>query len=137
MDLGHKVLENHSVKLKVVPFKFKHYLPLLEMLDYEIEYRSLPKIGYMALVENSPIAAGFLRKIEGNKSCQIELMPNPYFGKVLQQVGIRWILNSLVLDAKELKLKTIYVLGLEESTLEETKAFGFQELAKHALILSL
>lgn len=109
----------------------------MEMIDKEIEYRSLPNIGYIALIEDSPIAAGFIRRVEGNVHGELELYTNPFFGSIIQKQGIKKVLESLLLDAKSLKLKKIIIFSIEESTLEETKSFGFQELAKNTLALSL
>lgn len=128
-------------EINILPFKCK-YLPLLhEMLEAqgypnpkEITMRTLPKIGYIAMINNQPVAAGFLRKVECNVIAQIDgLTSNPYFGSILRHVGINKVLDSLILDAKQLKLKGIVAFTSDETVLKRAEAIGFHKV-EHSIV---
>ena len=100
----------------------------------DFAYKTLPKIGYIALLDKSPVAAGFLRKVEGNVVAQIDsLVSNPYFGSIVRHRGISMVIDQLTADAKELKLKGVYAFTIEPSVIERAESIGFHVL-KHTLI---
>ena len=90
-----------------------------------ITLKSLPRIGYIAMLEDQPIAAGFLRKIEGNKGILDLLISNPYFGDIIQQKGMSKVLEQLILDTKQLELNSIFALPMDTMTSNRLKALGF------------
>lgn len=130
-------------KVHIVPFKFKHLPMLLEMLkdqnypDLEdICMKTLPKIGYIAFLDNIPIAAGFLRRVEGNVVAQIDgLTSNPFFGSIIRHKGITLVINQLIDDAKELKLKGVYAFTLDADTLRRAESLGFRAVSHSTLAL--
>ncbi len=85
---------------------------LLEMLDAhkspyiaDVNMKTIPKLGYIAIKGNMPIAAGFMRKTEGNMVGIFDgMVSNPYCSKQLRHEGFTTIFNNLVQDAKDLKL---------------------------------
>jgi hypothetical protein len=117
---------------------------LLEMLEdqnypdlEDINMKTLPKIGYVALLDKQPIAAGFLRKVEGGIVAQIDgLTSNPFFGSIIRHKGINLVLDSLINDAKELKLKGLYAFVLDLETLKRAEAIGFCKVQHNTLALS-
>lgn len=132
-------------EINVVPFKFK-YLPLLiEMLKDreadnidEFTMKHLPKIGYIALIGDQPVAAGFLRKVEGNIMAHIDgLTSNPYFGSIIRHNGITMVLERLIQDAKDMKLKGITAYTLDNSVLMRAEAIGFYKVEHSTIALRL
>ena len=131
-------------EISVTPFKFKH-LPLLsDMLESnkfphltDISMKTLPKIGYIALLSGQPVAAGFLRRIEGGYAQIDTLASNPFFGSKLRHEGLNLIVKSLIEDAKALDLKAIISFTSDEGVLTRAKSIGFKETHQKLIALSL
>lgn len=127
--------------IEVIPFKFKHYPLLLEMLKDQnyhdlqsVNYKSLPKIGYIALLGKQPVFAGFLRRVEGDELAQFDgFTSNPYFGSQIRNKAINEVIERLMIEAKDLKLKGIYAFTVDKSILERAIKLGFK-LTSYALI---
>lgn len=101
-----------------------------------ITYKSLPKIGYIALLDGHPVAAGFLRRVEGNVVAQLDgLTSNSHFGSIIRHEGISLIVDRLISDAKTLKLKGIYSFTIDPSIIERAEAIGFQRLEHSVIVL--
>jgi len=87
--------------------------------------QTLPKIGYIAFLSKQPIAAGFLRRVEGGYAQIDTLVSNPYFGSKIRNEGIDKVVNWLINDAKDLKLNGILAFTGEPSIIERAKDKGF------------
>ncbi len=132
-------------KVHIVPFKHKHLSKLIEMLkdqNYagldEMQMQYLPKIGYMAFLEKVPVAAGFLRRVEGNLVGQIDgLTSNPHLGSIIRHKAINLIVDQLIEDAKTLKLKGLYAFTLDCSVSKRAVETGFQRTEHEILALRL
>lgn len=132
-----EVLDN----IYIEDFKAEHLPALISMLEDQgsddIDDHTmvkLPKIGYMAFIDEEPIAAGFLRQVEGNIVAQIDnLTTNPYFGSEIRHQALCMVLNQLVEDAKSLKVKGIISFTLDKSIIMRAEAMGFH-LAGHSII---
>jgi hypothetical protein len=119
-------------EIYVIPFKFKH-LPLLieihenrdKALNTDLTMRDLPKIGYIAMLGKSCIAAGFLRRVEPNYAQLDTFLSNPYFGSQIRHLGMSLVVDSLMNEAKELNLKGILAFTKDESILKRAKDQGF------------
>lgn len=130
-------------EIEVIPFKFTHLPLLLEMLtDHntpwasKVSMRSLPKIGYIALLNKQPVAAGFLRRVECDEVAQIDcLTSNPWFGSIIRHEGITNVVNRLIDDAKLLKLQGIIAFSKDAGVLTRAKRLGFQLLDESLIVL--
>ena len=98
-------------QIKILEFKFKHYDLLLSMLNdrktewiQEISYKTLPKIGYIAMFGKQPIAAGFLRKLEGGYARLDTFVTSPHFGNKIRNNALNLIVDELLRNAEELEL---------------------------------
>ena len=118
--------------MTVVPFKHKHYSMILEMLkDREtpwlgtVSYQTLSKIGYIALLGNQPIAAGFLRRIEGGYGYLDTFVSNPFFGSKMRHEGITAIVDLLLEEAKSLELRGIIGSTNDPGIVKRAKEKGF------------
>ena len=143
MVLEHKGQHEALDNLEILPFKHKHYELLLEMLKdqgytQEVSYQSLPKIGYIAMLGKQPVFAGFLRKVEGGEMAQFDgFTSNPYFGSQIRDKAINEVINRLMIEAKDLKLKGIYAFTNVYSILLRAEAIGFKRLDHSVIALSL
>jgi hypothetical protein len=143
-------LLNHSgdsavpLEVNVIPFKFKHLELLHEMLKSQnyaricdIEMRTLPKIGYIALLNNQPIAAGFLRRLEPSFAQIDTLVSNAHFGSIIRHQGIQLVVSSLIQDAKALQLEGILATTSDTGVLSRAKELGFVEVDQKLIALKL
>lgn len=103
-----------------------------------ITFKSLPKIGYIAMIDDEPVAAGFLRRVEGDVVAQLDgLTSNPYFGGMIRHEGITVVVNQLILEAKILKLKGIIAFSLDSSVIKRAEVIGFTRLSHEVISLTL
>lgn len=141
----------------IVPFKKQKHLQILKEMLHSQQYPevndmdtySLPKIGYVAFYCNTsnpkavikdkiPVAIGFLRRVEGNVIAQIDgLTSNPFFGGMIRHASLSMVLDRLILDAKELKLKGLIAFCLDPNTVKRAESLGFKVINHTALAKSL
>lgn len=121
-----------SLSVDIVPFKFKHFQHLLELHEsqkYEsmgaLQYKLLPKIGFIAYLGEQPIAAGFLRRLEPNFAQIDTLVSNGHFGSRIRHEGVKIVVDSLINEAKRLKLSGIIALTKDTGTLTRAEDIGF------------
>jgi hypothetical protein len=127
------------------PFKHKH-LPLLhEILDsnqYEgtslITTKNLPKIGYIVMLNGKvPLAAGFLRRLEPYYGQIDTLCSNKFLGSILRHQGLTIVVNSLIDDAKQLKLEGIVCHTKSDDVLKRAELLGFKVIEEKVIALGL
>lgn len=102
-----------------------------------ITYKTLPKIGYITHVGKMPVAAGFLRRVEPCYAQIDTLVTNAYCGAILRNAGIEKVIDSLLMEAKRLKLKGIIAHTQDSSTLRRAEALGFHIVPQTIIALSL
>jgi len=131
-------------EISIVPFKFKYLPLLLEMLkDREflaistVNMQTLPKIGYIALLNKQPIAAGFLRRVEGGYAQLDTLVSNPYYGSLIRHEGIDKVVKALIEDSKDLKLHGIIAFSEDSGVLSRARSMGFHEINQSLIALKL
>lgn len=91
----------------------------------DIQMDTLPKTGYIAMVGDMPIAAGFLRRVEPHFAQIDTLVTNAYAGSILRNKGIELIVDELISDANRLNLKGILALTANEGILLRAEKLGF------------
>lgn len=131
-------------EISIVPFKHKH-LPLLhDMLGSQsyngistITMRTLPKCGYIALMNGQPIAAGFLRRVEPCYAQIDTLTSNAMFGSIIRHQGVTKVVDELINEAKRLKLEGILSLTLDDGVLKRAKALGFHIIPQTVIGMKL
>lgn len=102
-----------------------------------ITMKTLPKIGYISLLNNHPIAAGFLRRVEGGYAQLDTLVSNPYFGSKIRHIGIKKVVASLIDDAKTLKLQGIIAFTADQGVLKRAADLGFHTIDQRLIALKL
>lgn len=111
---------------------------MLKSNDYpnfdKVSLKTLPKIGYIAMLGDHSIAAGFLRRVECDVIAQIDgLTSNPDFGSVLRHEAISLIVNQLILEAKQLKLQGVIAFTVDKSIIMRAEVIGFTKI-NHQII---
>lgn len=136
-DNGGRVADN---EISIVPFRYKYLSSLLDLLNANnylgistVTMKTLPNIGYIALRNGYPVAAGFLRRVEGGYAQLDTLTTNPIFGSIVRNEAIDLIVKMLITDAKDLKLHGIIAFTSYQSIIDRAKSIGFNEL-EHSLI---
>lgn len=102
-----------------------------------ITMRTLPKIGYIVFSGNTPIAAGFLRRLEPCYAQIDTLVSNPYFGSIIRHAGITMIVDTLIADAKRLKLDGLICHTASPDVLKRAEALGFHVVEQKIIALPL
>ncbi len=131
-------------ELSVVPFKYKHLPLLLEMLKDRnylgintVSMKTLPKIGYICLMNKQPIAAGFLRRVEGGYAQMDGLTSNPFYGSKIRHEGIKLVVDLLIKDAKSLKLNGILAFTDDAGVLIRAQNLGFVKVNQSLIALNV
>ncbi len=129
-------------EISIIPFKFKNFNDLRELHHLqkypqisEIKMKTLPKIGYIAYLGDSPIAAGFLRRVEGGFAQLDTFVSNPHFGSQVRHIGIEGVKSALLEEAKVLKLEGIIVLTDDGSIISRAVDTGFNVLEAHRILV--
>lgn len=99
--------------------------------------KTLPKIGYLALMNGHPIACGFLRRVEGNIAQLDGLTSNANFGSMIRHEAVKAVVDALITDAKRLKLDGIIATTTDKGILERSKSLGFKEIPHQVIALKL
>ena len=104
---------------------------------FNAEMKTLPKIGYLALLNKQPIAAGFLRRLEPCFAQIDTLASNAYFGSQIRHEGIKLVVDALITDAKRLKLQGILAVTKDQGVLTRAIGLGFHEVDQKVIALPL
>lgn len=127
-------------EISIVPFRYKYLKSLHDLLesnDYigisDVNMKTLPKIGYIALMNGYPIAAGFLRRVEGGYAQMDTLTSNKHFGSIVRHEGITKVVDALVEETKVLQLRGIIAFTKDCSIIKRAEDIGFHTL-EHSLI---
>lgn len=132
------------MNLNIIPFRFKHLEHLIEMHKAQkymnlstIDMSTLPKVGYIAYLNDQPIAAGFLRRLEPHFAQIDTLVSNPYFGSQIRHEGVKAVVNELIEEAKRLKLKGIISLTSDLGVLKRAEELNFHVVDQKVIALNL
>jgi len=102
-----------------------------------VPVEEMPELGFMSFKEGRPVAAGFLRRCEGNYGIFDGLTTNPNVSGAIRHECIDAVVERIVLEAKKLGLKSIVALSVDDGTLMRAKRHGFLDLPHKAISLSL
>ena len=130
-------------QIRLYPFKINKHMKLLqEMLESnsykdDIQNSYIPKIGYICLLGDQPLAAGFLRRVECDVVAQIDgLTSNKAFGSILRHQAIDMIVDQLIIEAKALEIQGLMAFTHDEGVLKRAKNRGFNILGEKLISIS-
>jgi hypothetical protein len=133
-----------ALEINLLAFKHCHLSLLKELLTSQkshlhdiVTMKTLPKIGYIALLGDHPIAAGFLRKVEPCYAQIDTLASNANFGSKIRHQGITLVVNSLMEDAKRLKLEGIIAFTGDSGVLKRAGDQGFHVIPQTIIVKRL
>lgn len=102
-----------------------------------LKFKTLPKVGYIAYIGKTPVAAGFLRRLEPCFAQLDTLVSNAYCGALLRNDGINKVVDALIEEGKKLKLKGIIAHTQDKSTIVRAQSIGFHIVPETIIALSL
>lgn len=98
----------------------------------------LPEHGYIAFDDmDRPVAAGFIRRVEGNYALIDSLISNPEAPGVLRNEALDLITVQLIKTARELGFKQLIAFSRDVNTLKRAERHGFASLPDHVIALDL
>lgn len=117
------------------------YLPILkEILEtqkhHEILLEHLPRHGYVAVVLGQPVAAGFLRLVEGRMAQIDSLMTNATLPGETRNTALVKLIDQLMSDAKDMGLIGVYAHTKAKDIIKRAKSLGFR-IVKQTIIAKL
>lgn len=113
----------------------KHWLELHGMSPSLAD--DVPKVGFIVSNEEQLVCAGFLRMCEGNYALLDSLISNPWQYPEARDKAIDLVVESLINEAKLLKLKKIVAHSKDLNTLVRSKKHGFIPLPHQLISLDL
>lgn len=130
--------------LSIIAFKFKHLQDLIDLhvsqsspTANHLSMKTLPKIGYVVYLGKTPIASGFLRRVEGNVALIDTLVSNGHFGSRIRHQAISLVVDTLLNEAKRLKLDGILAHTKDAGVLSRAQALGFHIVPETLIGLAL
>ena len=99
---------------------------------------SLPKVGVMAeWLDGTPVAAGYLRVVEGGYAIIDSLIADPASDKTRRNEALDGIITRLIVDGRRLGMKSLLAICELPATIERAKTHGFDPSAFMALTLQI
>lgn len=125
--------------MKVEPFTIEaHMQHLCKWLYLREAYipskDEMPKIGFIAYSDNRPIAAAFLRQMEGGHAQIDGLTSNPEATSAERHEALDAVIKETVESAKSLKIKVLMAWTRDEYTLKRGVSNGFTPLSNIAVM---
>lgn len=132
------------MKLNVQPFKFKHFNQLVELLESQkypdiasIQMKTLPRCGFIVTLNKQPLACGFLRRLEPCYAQIDTLVSNGYFGSQVRHEAIKLLVDTLILEAKALKLKGLVCHTSDTGIIARAQSLGFKIVPQTIIALPI
>lgn len=97
----------------------------------------MPRIGYMAHVDGNPIAAGFLRYVEGGFALLDGLVTNPDSPGEFRNIAIDAVVSRLLKKAKSAGILKVTAYTKDAGTLLRSVNHGFVSVPHTVIIADL
>lgn len=99
--------------------------------------QTLPKIGFIAIQQetSTPIAAGFLRMVEGGFAQIDTLMSNAKESSETRHEALSRCVAALIAEATKLGLYGITATSRDEGTIKRAQSLGFRIVEEQKLIV--
>ncbi len=97
----------------------------------------LPALGFLITDSATPVAAGFLRMVEGGYAQIDTLVTNGGLSSQMRHEGVSLVVEQLITAAKELKLKGIYAHTKDEGIMRRAADLGFRHVPEIIIALPL
>lgn len=101
---------------------------------------SIPRIGIIAHLEGrsqTPVAAGFLRMVEGGFAQIDGLTSNANLSSNIRHLGLSKVVSEVISQAKSLGVIQLHAFSKDKGTLKRAEAIGFRACEHTLIALSL
>lgn len=121
------------------PERFDHLMAILgsNPEPFTGDPDAYPALGFLVFDSATPVAAGFLRMVEGGFAQIDTLTSNKGLSSSMRHEGISMVVDHLIKQAKVMKLKGIYAHTKEESVLRRAAELGFRHVPEVIIALPL
>lgn len=110
---------------------------LKERARPEVDPYDVPDVGFVANYKNRPIAAGFLRQIEGQNAVFDSLVSNPGATAEFRHIGLDLIFEAIIASARKRDIHQILGFSIDEGTLKRALRHNFVKLPHTVMSLDL
>jgi hypothetical protein len=110
---------------------------LQERKKPEVDAYDIPDVGFVANFKNRPIAAGFLRQIEGQNAIFDSLVTNPNATPEFRHIGLDMVIEAIIYAAKKRGINQVLAFSVDEGTLKRALRHNFVKLPHTVISLDL
>lgn len=110
---------------------------LKERKHPEIDAYDVPDIGYVANYKSRPVAAGFLRMVEGENAWFDSLITNPGATPEFRHIALDLVVEAILNKAKLRGIAKIIAFSVDEGTLKRALRHNFVQLPHTVISLDL
>ena len=101
------------------------------------ERLDLPLKGFYVEIDNIPVAAGYLRKCEGNYGMIDSVVTNPTSKPEVRDQALNYLIEMLLTQAYKMSMKVVTAFTFDDHTVERAKRYGFEVLPHKTIVKSL
>lgn len=102
-----------------------------------IQPEHVPEIGFIAKQDTTPIAIGFLRRLEGGFAQIDTLVTNADLNSSTRNEGLSAVVKKLLDTAKTLKLHGLLFTTAEPTIIRRAEELGFRQLNQVVMVKSV
>lgn len=103
----------------------------------DVDPYDVPDVGFVACFKKRPIAAGFLRQIEGENALFDSLISNPEATSEFRHIAIDLVVNAVIGAARKRGIKQVLAFTVDEGTLKRALRHSFVKLPHTVISLDL
>lgn len=131
---------DNGFHIEVRPFSLELHMSeiyswLIERGAYTPTQAEMPKHGFVAYTDGIPVAAAFLRRVEGGFGQLDGLVTDPLAPGEVRHEAIDALVNEILILSKELGIKAVTAFSVDENTLVRSLKHGFVKTT-HSLIVA-
>jgi len=126
--------------MRIIPFNLdckSHIQAWVNKRELKIDLNTLPKFGLIALDKGTPMAAGFIREVEGGFGMIDSFITDPEASSALRDEALNRITAKLIKIAKYNKVNQLIAYTVDKNTLVRSLSHGFVQLDHSVMALDL
>lgn len=102
-----------------------------------VPMKDIPNRGYIVHRDGIYIAAGFLRRCEGDVGIFDSLITNPELSLYTRHLAIELLIEKIITVSKELHIDRLIAFSTDSGTIKRSKKHGFEKKPYTVISLSL
>ncbi len=131
-----KKLAIYRYKPRLHDGPMKHMCSMRDM-DVERTISELPKLGLIVMLESEPVAAAFLRQVEGGFAMLDGLISNPTMPGYVRNEAIDMVVERIIGVAKCIGMPKLVAYSTDAGTLVRSERHGFKLTPSSVICLDL